>query len=74
MVVFPAHMEDAGKQAGCLRSSEIDISAKAQGNGPGSMNGERQAWQPAEGVPPAQGPSRESPSHQIRGDGMRKED
>lgn len=74
MVVFPAHMEDGGKQAGCLRSSEIDISAKAQGNDPGSVNGERQAGAGGRGVPPAQGPSRESPSHQFRGDGMRKED
>lgn len=45
----PAHMEDSGNQAGCLGGSELDISTKAQGDGQGSLNGERQAWQSHKG-------------------------
>ena len=64
----PTHMEDNGNQAGCPGCSELDILTKAQGDRPGSLNGERQAWQPHKKVHLAQDPSKKRPSHQGKWD------
>ena len=64
----PTHMEDSGNQAGCLRCSEVDISTKAQGDGPGSLNGERQAWQSHKGYIWHKPLLKKSPSHQGKQD------
>lgn len=64
----PAHMEDSGNQAGCLGGSELDISTKAQGDGQGSLNGERQAWQSHKGCIWHKALLKKSPSHQGKWD------
>ena len=64
----PTHMEDSGNQAGCLGCSELDVSTKAQGDGPGPLNGKRQAWQSHKGCIWHKALLKKSPSHQGKRD------